>query len=436
MIVEVLVHISTPATKQNDNLYRSLAGAYLDFEPQERHGGVLLKAVDGQGLSLQAGPGPGPGPGPGHDAEIRGGSRQPAAVESSISSTSRESYGSFPSYISSGCQVEHSDGSIPTSSRLARLDCIHKRWKEQTTPRPSFTKRNRPAISTLCTSGHAEAPFIEDTQLGAQALQSQLQDNYSTTSEDTSEDETEIVVPLPRTSTTLDSQRSTVNEIIEVPVSLHPTSIAASHTINVTHTTSSWVRNFPVSSPAITIKKQKIAEASDTSEEVYDFSILPTNAFPLPPKISTQRPNKLPSQITKQLATIQAQNPERFKPSKRYTIPKPDDRGYWSVTSSTWPAKSQHEFWTALYNHVYSGRLGWGVTLHRDASSPGTLGPVRLYCWAEVAEHTWLLLWLCSKGKIVDSGSRWIDADGNVVYDVAQPTGLNMNTCSNFCEYS
>jgi hypothetical protein len=34
-------------------------------------------------------------------------------------------------------------------------------------------------------------------------------------------------------------------------------------------------------------------------------------------------------------------------------------------------------------------------------------------------EYTWLLLWLCSKGQIVGSGSKWIDADGKVMFEVA-----------------
>jgi hypothetical protein len=415
MTDEVLVHISTPATRQNDDLYRALADAYLDFEPQGRNREGSLKTVDKRALSSLA------QLEPGHDTEIKEGSRQPAAVGSSISSTSRESYGSFPSYISSGRQAnpsQNSDGLTPTSNRLSRLDRIHKRWKEQTTPRASFTKRKRLTRPTSCTSEYVDPVFVEDTQLGAQALRSQLQDDYSTTSEDTSENETEVKVSLPRISPTFYSQETTVSERIEVLASIHPTPVAACHSISVNQTTFSQLQNLPISSPAITTKEPKIENASDISKQAYNFSTLPITAFPLPPQISTRRPHKLPSQITRQLAAIQAQNPERFKPSRIHTAPNPDDRGYWSVTSSTWPAQSQHEFWATLYNHVSSGRLGWGISLHRDASSSGTLGLVRLYCWAEVAEHTWLLLWLCSKGEIVGSGSRWIDAGGNVVYDV------------------
>jgi hypothetical protein len=46
------------------------------------------------------------------------------------------------------------------------------------------------------------------------------------------------------------------------------------------------------------------------------------------------------------------------------------------------------------------------------------LGRVRLYCWAEVVEHTWLLLWLCSKGEVVGSGCKWMDADGSVAFEM------------------
>jgi hypothetical protein len=40
---------------------------------------------------------------------------------------------------------------------------------------------------------------------------------------------------------------------------------------------------------------------------------------------------------------------------------------------------------------------------------------VRLYCWGEVVEHFWLLLWLCSNGMVASLGLRWIDADGVAV---------------------
>jgi hypothetical protein len=171
------------------------------------------------------------------------------------------------------------------------------------------------------------------------------------------------------------------------------------------------------------LSKKRKAPDENGIQFAQDFSKLAFEAFPPPPKVSTACPGRLPSQVTRHLAAIKAQNPKRFRYSKKHRTPKADERGYWSIACSIWPIYLQHEFWTSLCEHVSSGRLGWGTTLHREAADAHTLGQVRLYCWAEVAEHMWLILWLCSKGQLVRSASasasKWIDSDGAVVLEVA-----------------
>lgn len=402
MTNEILVHISTPATRQNDDLYRSLADAYLDFEPQRRHGQESERTITGLEVSS----------GPRLENNV-------APTETSVLSTSRESYGSFPSYVSSGGHTEveqqsTEDVPIPTSSRLARLDRIHKLWKEKTTPKSSFINGDG-ASRLLDTTKHTNSAFIEDTQLGAQALQSQLQDSCSTTDEDTSADEAEPDLAPLLASSLLTIETATKNTMFNTDASTQAGPKLALSKISANQRlprTQGQLRPI-IQSP---IKKRKIDELPTES---YDFSKLPVDAFAPAPRMSTERPGKLPSQVTKHLAALKTQNPKRFKLSKRYGTPRYDDRGHWSVDSSSWPAKTQQEFWNSMYEHVASGRLGWGVTLFRDATSSNTLGRVRLYCWAEVVEHTWLLLWLCSNGEVVESGSKWIDADGKVMFEVA-----------------
>jgi hypothetical protein len=268
----------------------------------------------------------------------------------------------------------------------------------------------------------ADTGFIEDTQLGAQALQSQLQDFESATPEDSSSDETPPSEYQPAETSVNSARAAGGIADMELP-SAHPASDtiitrAASQRSNVG--SSVMVTKLPEQQPS---KKQKIANGTSGLPETYDFSHLSLDAFPPAPKISVERPNKLPSQITKHLAAIQAQNPRRYKTAERLGMRgprqlKPDDRGYWSITCSDWPNSIQRDFWTSLCGHVTSGKLGWGVTLHRDACSSKVLGRVRVYCWFEVVEHIWLLLWLCSKGEIVGSSSKWIDADGVTCFEV------------------
>jgi hypothetical protein len=405
MIDEILVHTSTPATRQNEQLYRSLADAYLDFEPHQTYRDESRQDSDGQDPS-----------------SISRLENSLVPEENSILSTSKESYGSFPSYLSSGvhndktenANTDPDDGSIPTSSRLARLDRSYKHWKDKTTPKSSFVNGQKSTNRVLGTPDDIDTGFIEDTQLGAQALQSQLQDTYFTTDDDTSDDDAEPDSPQPNPSSGLDGA--------DVAGSEGSTQLATSPTIDERQATLPGLKDPPRLSSPITPdpkEKQGIVDTIDHSTETFDFSTLPIDAFPPAPKISIERPSKLPSQITKHLAALKSQNPRRFNPTKRNSLTKPDDRGYWSITCSTWSTKTQHDFWTSLCEHVSNGRLGWGTTLHRDTSLSHALGQVRLYCWAEVIEHTWLLLWLCSNGEIVGSASRWIDADGDVVYEVS-----------------
>jgi len=451
MVDEVLVHISAPQTRQNDDLYRALADAYRDFEPQVvDHDGVLQEANDLIHTSAAQQE---------TDGAPAGGHGQDAA-EASLVSANGEFYGSFPSRISSfdqddGGAEELENESIPTSSRVARLDRIHMRWKERTAPRTSFSKDQRRSRPSSRISTEADTAFIEDTQLGAQALQSQLRDSYSTTDEDTSdgEPETELaVLPSQNRPTVQASQRTApsrfltsssipktksdepprkapaihvsqtkiVGDAVKAGVPVQ-TKLASGHVAAKVHQAgvlrSSNVHKQPNSIPRSSCNRQKAID-NDRDEES-DFSKLAFDAYPPPPKVSVERPSRLPSQITKHLAAIKDQSPKRFRTTTKHSTPKADERGYWLINCSTWSRKLQHDFWNSVCGHIQSGRLGWAVSLHRDTLSAKALGQVRLYCWAEVAEHMWLILWLCSNGQVVGSQTRWIDADGRVVFEVA-----------------
>jgi hypothetical protein len=265
------------------------------------------------------------------------------------------------------------------------------------------------------------AAFIEDTQLGAQILQSQLHESYATTSEDTSEDEPDQNASQHVKIPSEQPLKSTVHKSLAAPASAQPTAGTVFNEAPADRSNTLRLDPAPdlkssIATARISHDPQNIASTGQGLPQ--DFSKLPIDAFPPAPKISIERPSQLPSQITKHLAAIRARNPKRFQPTRKSDAPKSDNRGYWAVDCSQWSVELQHQFWTAACEHVHSGRLGWGTTLHRQALSPQTLGLVRVYCWAEVVEHIWLLLWLCSKGEIANSGSKWMDAGGGVVYEV------------------
>ncbi|CAO2656895.1 Nn.00g056980.m01.CDS01 [Neocucurbitaria sp. VM-36] len=426
MIDEVLVHISTPATKQNDTLYQSLSKAYLQFEPQKNYTSESQREQHGLTEPTSSRPDPNPQP--------KNASLSHAATDSSVYSTSKDSYGSFPSHISfdviakdynvNDTQPQHGsleDGSVPTSSRLAQLERLHKNWKEQITSKPRFKDGTRRLRRTPGNSEDADTAFIEDTQVAVQDLQSQLQDTYSTTSEDTSDDDAEPddKSQYDRLPVVDDSQQDVGRSKVEVLISASSTANAESGFINANQEKSRFNDTLESLIPGSQggLNSHKRMDVHRASLDSMDFSKLPVNAFPPAPQLSVAKPGRLPSQITKYLAAIKTQNPKRFKPSKKLRIPKSDDRGYWSLDCSNWPNKSQHEFWSSMCEHILSGRLGWGSTLHREPSAQ-LLGQVKLYCWGEVVEHMWLVLWLCSKGRTSGSRSTWHDADGIAVFQV------------------
>ncbi|KAF1840619.1 uncharacterized protein K460DRAFT_297127 [Cucurbitaria berberidis CBS 394.84] len=416
MTNEVLVHISTPTTTQNDALYRSIYEAYLVFEPQKRS---TAKSQQEQ-----------------HEQKHPTASRlNPTAAPNfaanpSMFSTSKDSYGSFPSYLSDGLANEYGptstpphygsleDCSVPISSRLNRLEHIHLNWKDRTTPKLSAVDKARRSRQASCDAEEANTTFIEDTQLAVQTLQSQLQDTYSITSEDTSEDD---VVPEHKShedrQLAVKNSQDTGGTRVEVLASAHSMIPGDVNTKpqEDPRLNSTLELYMPVSQ--VRSDNQPNLDGHATSVDSLDLTKLPVDAFSPASKVSVAQPGTLPSQITDHLAKIVLQHPTRFKPSKKLRTPKPDDRGYWSVNCSVWRGKLQHEFWSSLCEHVLSGRLGWGSTVHRE-SSTRVLGQIKLYCWGEVVEHMWLVLWICSRGRVSGSRSKWYDADGIAVFEV------------------
>lgn len=408
---EILVHISAPTTRQNDSLYQSLANAYLEFDPVRCYPDDHSQRDLGQSANSN----------PSTAAAER--SSTYVTADSSNLFSSKDSYGSFPSHVSydnhgTNAPALASDGPTPTSSRLARLEHIHTTWKENTNPVPSTitAQHSRSAHFDL---SHGDLGYIEDTQLAAQALQSQLQDSYSVTSEDSLEDDfsRETTMHVVRTSYQGDLLPEQGNG--KVVASASSTSIEVSESVardscQITSQISGQSLRIP--SNQLCIEQVASVSAIQGVSRTLDFSIFPLDGYPPAPQVSIDCPGKWPSQITAHLAGVATQNSGRFEPLQKTRTPDLDERGYWSLDCSNWPSMQQQEFWLSLHNEVLSGRLGWSTTLHRDPTNTRSLGRIKLYTWGEVVEHMWLVLWICSNGKIDGSRTKWYDADGSVVY--------------------
>ena len=451
MIDELLVHISAPTTRQTDELYRSLADDYLEFEAQRTHRDESREDIV-------------PSPSAEYSLNAPTPSNQEDPATPSFLSTSKDSYGSFPSYLSSDDHTKifagarnpfyHGAGgedNAPTSSRLDQLDRIHESWKKQTTPKAGFTGGEPPAKHVSSSPDEANTAFIENTQEAVKQLQSQLPDCYSSTSVDTSEEDSEeedtqetpvsraeppkrnvrnaprVLVPeTPKYGSVVSNSRESLrlkeaDSVAESPIPVSLSLSFKSDSIILTARESlhqNDASNLLTSTPQLKQSDNTSVDASRELAEPIDFSKLCIDAYPPEPKVSIVCPGSLPSQITKALEALKEQNPTRFRPIKRRGTPKADDRGYWFVDCAHWPLPLQQEFWMNMCEQIASKRLGWGATLHREGGTSQSLGRVRLYCWGEVVEHMWLVLWLCSRAKVIGSKLKWIDANGIAIFEM------------------
>ncbi|PHH89815.1 hypothetical protein CDD83_5221 [Cordyceps sp. RAO-2017] len=84
-----------------------------------------------------------------------------------------------------------------------------------------------------------------------------------------------------------------------------------------------------------------------------------------------------------------------------------------------------------MSNYLRSGLAGWAVWARREGPPDAGAGAdadeadaaacvrIRLYGWACLAEHTFLLLYLASGRRVKATGARWLDAAGDVALEVA-----------------
>ncbi|ORY14585.1 hypothetical protein BCR34DRAFT_560267 [Clohesyomyces aquaticus] len=418
---EILVHISASATRENDELYRSLADAYFDFEPLSPAEDGGRGAVDGLGTPN------GLDTGAINPAPLE----QPSTCKLAIT-TSDESYGSFPSHISSERDIkglnqsrtyssfDSNEDPTQPESRLGQLEQLHAEWRRKRNPALCTFSTRPPRTSRIVVSSPCNSvKFIEDSWWAENAIESQLYDDGSTTSEATSEDEEEssLAAHTAGSALCLTPKRGPTPLVNSRSISKSPTVTRTPKVdSDIQPSPASFASTHPSQRQTPSITHDLRSEAQSPGEGL-QFHLLSFEVFPPPPNISVESPASLPSQITKSLAAIKQQNPGRFKPSRTHRALETDERGYWLVECSNWPRKLQYDFWSSLCDYVRSGTLGWGVTLHRESPKVPThsLGRVRLYCWGEVVEYMWLYLWLCSKGKVSGAGSKWLDAEDTVV---------------------
>lgn len=499
--MEILVHISAPTTRQDDDHFRAQALAYMEFEPCRTASIIESEGIDNSTLkdifrtsttkNLEAPPSPS--------------SKRPLDSVHPVEQADNDLYGSFPSVtplsnysqeqtsLNSGSQPDSGKASVLQRSKdpMEQLEFIQTLWKPQQrlsasgALRPSPRSKSRPTNAAEFDS----ILFYEESQLAATALQSQLPDSPSLSFESElapSNANSESPKPLhfspenpPTSRIGKDNENNfrSLNTSPNLPnSSKQPASFGLNSSIfttligepDIIHSTSNpsykvgssqslekqFMMGEDVISRPTSIKRSQLeldmghkqdAERQPSSgEDVIDsemnesyqiakgtfsgamsFLSIPLEVLPPGPRISDFTPTSWPSQSTKALDMLRdaPENVGRFKPLWTTRNLAMDERGHWQIDTANWKQKLQYTFWYDLANFVRRGYAGWGVTLHREPPNPENennsngdrLGQVQLYCWGELIEHTYLLLWLYSNGKIRGSSLQWIDSADAVV---------------------
>ncbi|KAJ9142171.1 hypothetical protein NKR23_g7430 [Pleurostoma richardsiae] len=110
---------------------------------------------------------------------------------------------------------------------------------------------------------------------------------------------------------------------------------------------------------------------------------------------------------------------KRFRPKLQVRELRPFERGYWLLDCSDWDATLKADAWIFLTNYVGNGNGGWGIWCLRDEDFTW----IRIYCWGFIVGHIYLLLHLASKRKLKQCEISWYGADGEVLIVVGPRTG-------------
>jgi hypothetical protein len=294
--------------------------------------------------------------------------------------------------------------SDPSSSRLAQLERIQREWKSRTDAKARNQDAQRSSGRSVNSSA-LDATFIEDSQLAAQAIHSQLSE-FSNFSEGLSDGDIENALHSTLKPKYTEEERSSSPE-----------------ETNEEETTTLLVPGTQSSNSVDQYDEDTLEDiVNDTLPYPLDFAKLPLEVYPPGPEVTTEAPTKLPSQKTSFLKATRRRKPDIFKPLKVMRQLRYDERGCWQFDTQRWPREAQFHFWTSLTQLLEKGKLGWGLSLYREPDDPSSrdrsLGQVRLYCWGEIVKEIWALLHTCSLGEISGSGSSWLDADELVVVEM------------------
>jgi len=164
-------------------------------------------------------------------------------------------------------------------------------------------------------------------------------------------------------------------------------------------------------------------QQSSSGEQLQCSNVVQHPSTLYPPMPATTEDPVPSSFVTSSLQTLKdmPRLRDRFSKFKFGRILRPCERGYWEfdTTGRHWTVDHQQDMWRLLAKTVQTGVAGWGVWCVRSPIDGGTgieqFGSVKLFCWGEIVEHCYLLLYTVSNSAVKKSNPVWRDADGTAV---------------------
>lgn len=477
--MEILAHISARTTKKDDDRFRAQAQAYVGFKPARRidkkqelvcdgahETGVLqsqgrkrpaeeVSNIRQQKVQIYQDPGIETPRARRSTAEsLSSYCRWADGLGSAIGIRIRNAEQPVPkeiesarSPISSGTSKSSHSSSARTP--LQRLEDVQTNWRSRRPKRSTnnviWSPNEGPRNSKTAMPSDTQ---LEDTQVAATFLESQLQGAYSFSS-----------VPTDDMNGNVDALETgdSSNELSFRTPPAGIQSLSELYRLNTADTTSQRSSsNIGSEEPrkSYTDRQRLIAsgnqstgsQPSSACEErgkrtTYKYSEPdsihnykpPVTLANLPQTIDSPQPTpkylKLEgtgTSMTQTLQTVISQKDfsERYRPTAASREPSPFERGFWRIDTASWSAETQLEFWQFMQGFIGRGRAGIGTACTRnmlpdgtvDIGSHGRLGVVRIYCWGELVKPIFLLAYLGSKGFVRKVNPQWISAaTSNVV---------------------
>ncbi|GIZ40736.1 hypothetical protein CKM354_000406400 [Cercospora kikuchii] len=159
-----------------------------------------------------------------------------------------------------------------------------------------------------------------------------------------------------------------------------------------------------------------------------------------PPKPATSN-DRFITHATEELNVLRATFLAKYSPIMVARQISMHERGHWSVDCSSWRAAQKLAFWRRLEVWISNGTAGHDIWCTRiadvrltsrnrfgesvlQADSSNKFEHVRVYCWGELVEHVYLLLYTASEGSVRKLGLKWIDSKGDTIVQMRGPTDL------------